>query len=150
MPTDLPGESANERPLRRPGTMALDPGSGERVATDETGRLIASSKVEGTPVFDRAGERLGSVHNFMVDKVSGQVAYAVLAFGGFLGFGEGYHPLPWNALTYSVDLAGYVVDIDRDALAEAPRHGEGDDPFAEPGFGDRLKDYWGKGKAPVR
>ena len=48
------------------------------VATDETNRLIASNKVEGTPVFDRAGEQLGTVYNVMIDKVSGQVAYVVM------------------------------------------------------------------------
>jgi hypothetical protein len=61
---------------------------------DETGDLIASNKVEGTAVYNRQGERLGTVHNFMVNKRSGQVAYAVMSFGGFLGIGESYHPLP--------------------------------------------------------
>ena len=37
-------------------------------ATEETNRLIASNKVEGTAVYDPQGERLGSVYNFMVDK----------------------------------------------------------------------------------
>ena len=102
--------------------MELDPG-GEGVAIDETKRLIASSKVEGTPVYNRAGENLGSVLNFMVDKYTGQVAYAVMSFGGFLGLGESYHPLPWKALTYDTRLGGYVVDLDKDQLADAPRHG---------------------------
>lgn len=123
MPTELP----NERTLRTPGTIELDPASGERVATDETRRLIASNKVEGTAVYDRAGEEIGTIHNFMVDKVSGQVAYAVMTFGGFLGLGESYHPLPWRALTYDVRLGGYVVDIDRTKLADAPRLGAGDE-----------------------
>ena len=57
-------------------------------ATVETGRLIASDKVEGTAVYNRQGEHLGSVHNFMVDKRTGQVEYAVLSFGGFLGIGR--------------------------------------------------------------
>ena len=67
---------------------------GDPIATDETDRLIASDKVEGTAVYNRVGERLGEVYNFMVDKYSGQVAYAVMSFGGFLGIGESYHPLP--------------------------------------------------------
>ena len=69
------------------------------VEADETSRLIASNKVEGTAVYNRQGERLGSVYNFMVDKMSGQVAYAVMRFGGFLGIGDSYHPLPWKSLT---------------------------------------------------
>ncbi|WP_375455432.1 PRC-barrel domain-containing protein [uncultured Methylobacterium sp.] len=143
MPTDLP----NERSIRRAGTMELDP-SAAGVATDETTRLIASNKVEGTAVYDPAGRHLGAVHNFMVDKVSGQVAYAVLAFGGFLGLGENHHPLPWKALTYSVELGGYVVDIDPATLAGAPSHGPGEDGFADPAYGGRLDDHYRR-RAPT-
>ena len=138
MPTELP----NERTLRQPGSMELDPGA-EGVAIDETKRLIASNKVEGTPVYNRAGEQLGTVYNFMVDKFTGQVAYAVMSFGGFLGIGESYHPLPWKALTYDTAQGGYVVDLDNDRLHEAPRYGAGEDPFTDPAFGRRLSDYYG-------
>lgn len=142
MPTDLP----TERHFRKPGSLELDPG-GEGVAIEETPRLIASNKVEGTAVYDSEGRHLGSVHNFMVDKVSGQVAYAVLAFGGFLGLGERHHPLPWRALTYDVGLGGYVVDIDPQTLAGAPSHGPGEDAFADPNYGGRLDDYYGSRRA---
>ena len=70
------------------------------VATDETDRLISSDKAVGTAVYNRQGEHIGSVYNLMIDKYSGQVAYAVMSFGGFLGMGESYHPLPWKTLTY--------------------------------------------------
>jgi sporulation protein YlmC with PRC-barrel domain len=139
MPTELP----NERPIREAGSLALDP-SASGVATDETRRLIASSKVEGTAVYDRAGENIGTVLNFMVDKVSGQVAYVVLSFGGFLGFGEEYHPLPWRALRYDTRLGGYVVDIDKTVLTDAPRSRGDEDPFADPDYGERLDDYYGR------
>jgi hypothetical protein len=142
MPTNLPPDN----PLRKPGTMELDP-SGEGVAIDETRRLIASNKVEGTAVYNSKGDHLGSVHNFMVDKFTGQVGYAVLSFGGFLGIGESYHPLPWKALTYDRQLGGYVVDLDPERLEGAPR-GSGDDPFADPDFGQRLDDYYGKPGVP--
>jgi len=65
------------------------------------GRLIAASKVNGTSVYNTAGESLGSVHDVMLDKASGKADYAILSFGGFLGIGERYHPLPWNQLTYA-------------------------------------------------
>jgi hypothetical protein len=134
MPTELP----IERELRQPGSMELDP-SGEGIAHDETPRLIASSKVEGTAVFDRAGEQLGTVYNFMVDKFTGQVAYVIMSFGGFLGLGESYHPLPWRALTYDVRLGGYVVDIDKTKLADAPRTG-GD--AVDPALGEKVDAYY--------
>ena len=135
MPTELP----IERELRRPGSMELD-SSAEGIAHDETQRLIASSKVEGTAVYDREGEQLGTVLNFMVDKFTGQVAYVIMSFGGFLGLGESYHPLPWRSLTYDVTLGGYVVDIDKTKLADAPRLGE--KGFAESGLGAKVDAYY--------
>ena len=114
------------------------------VATDETDRLIASNKVEGTAVYDRQGERLGSVYNFMVDKRSGQVAYAVMSFGGFLGLGQSYHPLPWRVLTYDTGQGGYVVDLDKDRLRDAPSYSGSEAPdWSDPSYGRRIDDYYG-------
>jgi hypothetical protein len=111
--------------------------------TEETPALIASDKVEGTAVFDPAGQRLGSVRHFMVNKRTGQVAYAVLSFGGFLGIGEKYHPLPWKELSYDPDFGGYVVNISPDRLEGAPS--TTDDVAAawtDPTFGRRISDYY--------
>ena len=57
----------------------------------------------------------------MLDKMSGKADYAIMSFGGFLGIGDRYHPLPWQALTYDPRQGGYVVDIDRSRLEGAPR-----------------------------
>src|SRR5580700_11345593 len=108
--------------------------TGGAVATDETDRLISSDKVVGTAVYNRRGEHLGSVYNLMIDKHSGQVAYAVMSFGGFLGMGESYHPLPWRVLTYDTRLGGYVVDLDRSRLEKAPRYTQ----TAPPDWSDRT------------
>jgi hypothetical protein len=114
------------------------------VATDETHDLIASNKVEGTAVYSRQGERLGSVYNFMVNKRSGQVAYAVLSFGGFLGIGDNYYPLPWTVLTYDTGKGGYVVDLDKDRLQNAPSYAASETPdWSAPGYGRRIDDYYG-------
>jgi hypothetical protein len=119
-------------------------------ATDETGDLIASNKVEGTAVYNRQGERLGTVYNFMVNKRSGQVAYAVMSFGGFLGIGESYHPLPWSALTYDPSQGGYVVDVSKERLEGAPSYTSSDVPdWSDPAYGRRVSDYWGAPYGPV-
>ena len=113
------------------------------VATDETDRLIASNKVEGTPVYNRQGECLGSVYNFMVDKRSGQVAYAIMSFGGFLGMGESYHPLPWKVLTYDTSMGGYVVDLDKDRLRNAPSYTANESPTWNRDYGSRIDQHYG-------
>jgi hypothetical protein len=61
----------------------------------------------------------------------------------FLGLGESYHPLPWKVLTYDTRLEGYVIDLDMERLKNAPRYGVGEEPFADPAFGQRLGDYYG-------
>jgi len=113
------------------------------VATNETDELIASNKVEGTAVYNRQGESLGTVYNFMVGKRSGKVEYAVMSFGGFLGIGESYHPIPWEKLTYDTRQGGYVVDIDESQLRDAPRYGAGEDPFSDPAYGRGVYGYYG-------
>src|SRR5688572_30827787 len=84
--------------------------------------LITSDRVQATPVFNRAGERIGHIDQLSIDKVSGQVKYVLMSFGGFLGLGEKFHPLPWNALKYDTELDGYVVPMDKAALKSAPSY----------------------------
>ena len=82
--------------------------------------LIPAGRVNGADVFNGAGEKLGSVEDVAIDKVSGKVAYAIISFGGFLGLGERYHPIPWSLLTYDTDKRGYVIPCDKDELRSAP------------------------------
>jgi hypothetical protein len=117
--------------------------SATNLEADETHRLISSEKVDGTAVYDRRGERLGSVHHLMIDKYTGQVAYAVMSFGGFLGIGESYHPLPWKMLKYDTRLGGYVVDLDRNRLESAPSYTSRDTPnWDDRSYTGRIDRYW--------
>lgn len=99
-----------------------------RLETDENVRLISSKKVEGTPVVGANGETLGRIESFMVDKYSGRVAYAIMTFGGMLGMGTSYFPLPWPLLEYDVEKDGYALDISKEELAGAPRFEAGSEP----------------------
>ena len=115
-------------------------------AMQETGNLISSEKVEGTNVYNAVGDTLGSIHALMIDKTSGHVVYAIMSFGGFLGMGNHYHPLPWSVLKYDTNMGGYVVNFDKPQLEGAPAY----DADAEPDWGDRnyenkIHDYYGVG-----
>lgn len=113
------------------------------INTDETRELIASNKVEGTAVYDFNGERLGTISNFMVDKRSGQAEYAVMQFGGFLGIGADHYPIPWSMLTYNTDQGGYVVDLDKDVLQEAPRYADNAEPDYNDNYNQQVYSYYG-------
>jgi sporulation protein YlmC with PRC-barrel domain len=115
----------------------------EGLPIDETSRLIASNKVEGTPVYSRDGERLGTIYNFMVDKLSGKVEYAVMRYGGFLGMGQRYYPLPWRVLTYHTDTGGYVIGLSARDFADAPSFGREDEPQFDRNYGRKVHSWWG-------
>ena len=113
--------------------------------SDTHGRLIAASQVNGTSVYNLAGEKLGSIYDVMLAKGSGKAEYAIMSFGGFLGIGERYHPLPWDVLTYSPEHEGYVVDIDRSRLEGAPSYAA-DEPsrWDDPDYGRSITNYYGR------
>src|ERR1700750_1896209 len=107
-----------------------------RDPSETHGRMIAASKVNGTNVYNTAGEKLGSVYDVMIDKRSGNTEYAIMSFGGFLGIGDSYHPLPWRSLTYDARQGGYLVDIARSRLQGAPSYAASDTSrWDDPNYG---------------
>src|SRR3982074_1608137 len=84
--------------------------------------VISSKKVQGTAVYNPSGEKLGSIDDLMIHKISGQVLYAVLEFGGFLGIGSDRYPIPWKVLKYSTETGGYVIPLDKARLEKAPKY----------------------------
>ena len=112
------------------------------VMAESDHRLVAASRVQGTAVYDRADARLGTVEDVMIDKRSGQVAFAVMSFGGFLGLGEEHHPLPWGVLTYDTRLGGYVADLSKEQLEGAPRYAPTAATALSDDEGRRVYDYY--------
>jgi hypothetical protein len=116
--------------------------------TDETkltdGSLIGADKVNGTDVYNLEGDKLGEVEEIMLDKINGQVAYAVLSFGGFLGMGHKHYPLPWSQLRYDTRKGGYVVNIDKEKLKDAPSIDRDTRDFMwTPDYGRGVDKYYG-------
>ena len=106
--------------------------------------LILSSRVIREPVFNREGERIGHLDDLSIEKVSGRVVYAIMSFGGFLGMGEKFHPLPWPLLDYDVERAGFVVPLDRSVLENAPSYTlEELRALGGPGYQETILAYYG-------
>jgi len=107
------------------------------------GDVISADRVQGTDVYGTTGDKLGSIDGLMIDKRSGQVRYAVLEFGGFLGMGADRYPLPWQMLKYDTTLEGYVVPLTKDRLDQAPRYASTDAPAYTEDYGRRVSSYYG-------
>jgi hypothetical protein len=116
------------------------------------GNLIGSDKVEGTAVYGADGGAIGSIERVMIDKVSGKVSYAVLAFGGFLGVGSDHYPLAWNSLTYDSELGGYLTDVTQEKLKGAPHFADDSEwDWNDPAHTRAIDDYYasaGRSGAP--
>jgi PRC-barrel domain len=102
----------------------------------ETVSLIGSDKVDGTAVYGADDQKIGTVQRVMIDKVSGKVAYAVISFGGFMGIGEDYYPMPWPNLKYDTRLEGYRVGVTEDQLKGAPKYNQ----YKDWDWADRAND----------
>lgn len=113
----------------------------DQFATRPAHPQISSADVQGTRVFSPDGERLGTIDELMIDKVSGKVAYALMGFGGFLGMGEDHYPIPWSKLHYDVELDGYVTGITRAELEAAPARTE--DWRRDRRWEEGYFNYWG-------
>lgn len=83
-------------------------------------RAIRAKKVIGTKVKDASGSKVGTVEDIVLDKLSNEIMFAVVGFGGMLGVGEKYHPIPWAVLTYDEDDDCYVVGMSQEQLKAAP------------------------------
>ena len=107
---------------------------------------IRAKKVIGTDVKDASGRAIGTVEDIVLDKLSSNIMFAVVGFGGFLGIGEKFHPVPWSTLDYDESEGGYVISMTKDELKAAPAYSmdelvQGDGTQ----FRDRVYDYY---KAP--
>lgn len=105
--------------------------------------MISSDRVEGTTVYNAAGDKLGSIDCMMIDKLSGQTRYAVLEFGGFLGMGTDHYPLPWSLLKYDTQKEGYVVPLTQQQLDNAPHYDGQARPDYDEAYGRKVHDHYG-------
>jgi hypothetical protein len=114
-------------------------------ATTKPHQLIASDRVEGTAVRRLNGDRIGHIERLMIDKVSGQVSYAVLSFGGFLGMGTNLIPVPWGKLRYNTHFEAYEIDISDEELKRAPSfRADKDFDWGDRSQEEALRRYYGR------
>jgi len=116
----------------------------KNAARTMTGKpLIESDRVEGTNVYDPAGNKIGDIKRLMIEKVSGRISYAVMSFGGFLGMGKEEYTIPWNKLEYDTSLGGYRTDITEEQLKGAPTfYRDRDYDWSDRARERELHDYW--------
>jgi sporulation protein YlmC with PRC-barrel domain len=89
-------------------------------ATGPGPALMGADTLMGNDVYNSTNEKLGDIKEFMIEMTSGKIAYAVLAFGGFLGMGDKLFAVPWKALTLDTVKQRFTLSITKDVLKGAP------------------------------
>ena len=82
--------------------------------------LMGAGTLIGDDVYNHKEEDLGDIKEIMLDMRTGEVAYAVLSFGGVLGMGEKLFAVPWESLTLDTVNKRFLLDVDKDQLKNAP------------------------------
>jgi sporulation protein YlmC with PRC-barrel domain len=107
-------------------------------------RLMGAETLIGNDVYSRDEEDLGDIKEIMLDTVSGDVRYAVLSYGGFLGMGEKLFAVPWEALTLDTEHKRFILDVESSRLESAPGFDKDNWPnMADETWANSVHDYYG-------
>ena len=82
--------------------------------------LLASGTLIGDKVVNQQNEDIGKIEELMISVEEGRVSYAVMSFGGFLGFGNKFFAVPWATLHVDENNKCFVINVDKERLKEAP------------------------------
>jgi sporulation protein YlmC with PRC-barrel domain len=109
-----------------------------------TPRVLSSSSISGTNIYNRQGESLGEVKELMVNMQSGQVEYVVVSFGGFLGIGDKYFAVPLEAFDVDTEDEKFILDANREKLENSPGFDKDNWPStADNTFTNRVYNHYG-------
>lgn len=107
-------------------------------------RTMSASTMIGDKVMNAQGEHLGNMKELMIDVTTGRVAYAVLDFGGFMGIGDKFFAVPWQAFTVDEENHRMVLNVDKKTLENAEGFDKNNWPdTTNPEWGRRIHKHYG-------
>ena len=106
--------------------------------------LMGAGTLTGNDVYNKAGDDLGDIKEFMLDMRTGRVSYAVLSFGGFLGMGDRLFAVPFNALVLDTVNKRFTLDVNKERLETAPGFDQDNWPnMADQTWAEGVHAYYG-------
>ena len=111
--------------------------------------LMGASTLIGDRVRNKKDEELGEIKEILLDMRTGEVSYAVLSYGGFLGMGDKLFAVPWDALTLDAKNEGFTLDVDKKRLQDAPGFDKSKWPdMSDPSWAKQIHTYYGISAGP--
>jgi sporulation protein YlmC with PRC-barrel domain len=102
---------------RDPDSVSAPPG---RHDNGTTRVIVSASRMIGNEVFNRKEKSIGNIREFILSGETGSPHYVVVSSGGFFGFGERLHAVPWNALSLDTENQWFMLNVDAENLSDAP------------------------------
>jgi sporulation protein YlmC with PRC-barrel domain len=90
------------------------------IQATRTTRFIPTTRLGKYNVVNEKGQDMGQVQNFVVDMVSGRIAFVAVSFEGFLGISDKWFAMPWEILTWSIEKKEFILDMPKETLEKAP------------------------------
>ena len=81
---------------------------------------LTASSIVGDKIYNSADEQLGEIKDIMLNIDEGSIAYVVIESGGFLGMGQKYFAVPFNALRLDGDRKAFILDQSKESLESLP------------------------------
>ena len=112
--------------------------------------VLSADSIKGDKVVNRTGDDLGKIEELMVDTQTGEVSYAVLSFGGFMGMGDKLFAVPWQSLQLDAQNKRFILDVTKEKLESAPGFDKDNWPdFADPNFSSSVRSHYRSRSAAV-
>jgi len=104
-------------------------------------RLTASS-IMSDHVVNPRGDKLGKIHDLMINLVTGKIEYAVLDFGSFLGMGGKLFAIPFSELRIKTSEHAFILNRDKDHLKSSPGFDKNHWPDTNDPYYDKVNMYY--------
>ncbi|MDQ5909995.1 MAG: hypothetical protein QG599_2090 [Pseudomonadota bacterium] len=106
--------------------------------------LMGANTLIGNDVYNGKEEELGNIKEIMLDTLNGNIRYAVLSSGGFLGIGDKLFAVPWSALTLDTENRRFTLNVEAEHLKNAPGFDKDQWPnMADPSWAQTINSYYG-------
>lgn len=110
--------------------------------------LLSAGTIEGDDVCSLGGDKLGTIQDLMLDIKSGEIRYAVLSTGGFLGMGDRLFAIPWSSMRIDGANKRFMVDLDQERLKDAPGFDKDNWPdWSDVAWSTTVDSYFGSKRA---
>ena len=108
--------------------------------------LMGADTLLGDEVYNHNDEELGDIKEIMLDMRTGQIAYAVLSFGGILGMGDKLFAVPWERLTLDPVNKRFLLNVEKGQLKDAPGFDKNNWPdMGSEAWNQQMEAFYGSG-----